>query len=550
MSLHPRPLPPVPEATARVAQRAFRRGNPYLTLRDRLGAIFVDADFLSLYGHRGAPATSPAVLALVTVLQYMEHLTDIQAADAVRSRVDWKYLLGLPLEDDGFDASTLSEFRARLVEGGAVDSLLDRVLARLQEDGLLRTRGRARTDSTRVLASVALLNRLELVGETMRHALNSLADHAPAWLRAHSDPAWVDRYGPRLAASRLPAKPTERDTLFRQIGQDGFALLAAVDAPETPRTVQEDQGIDVLRQVWAQQYRQSDDGPRLRPGPELDPAATLVRSPYDPEARWSVKRETEWTGYTVHLTETCEPQAVRLITAVETTPATVPDERALDPIQAQLARRGLLPARHLLDAGYLTGPELVRRQRDQRVTLVGPMPPDTSWQARAGAGYAAAAFTLDWESQVATCPAGKRSSTWRPKTSERGQPVIEVHFRMADCGPCPVRLQCTRADRRSLKLRPRAEHEAIQGARARQQTTAFKQEYAKRAGIEGTISQAVRRSGLRRTRYRGIAKTHLQHVATALALNLTRLALWFEGTPDQPPRRSPFARLMATPACP
>jgi transposase len=489
------------------------------------------------------------MLTLVTILQYMEHLTDAQAADAVRSRVDWKYLLGLRLDDEGFDASVLSEFRTRLVAAGVVDLLLDRLLVQLAEQGTIRARGRARTDSTRVLAAVALLNQVELVGETMRHALDRLAVGAPDWLRAHSDPAWVERYGPRIAAARLPAKATEREALFLQIGRDGFALLAAVDAPDTPPQVQEEEAVLVLRQVWAQQYLPGDDGPRRRPGTAGDPAATLIRTPHDPEARWSVRRDTEWTGYGVHLTETCDADAPRLITAVETTAATTPDAQLLAAIHAQLARRRLLPGRHVVDAGYLTGTELVSSQRTHGVALVGPIAMDRSWQARAETGYEAAAFAVDWDAQQVTCPQGKRSGSWQAAT-EAGQAVIRVHFRASDCGPCPAKARCTRAGRRSLKLRPREEQQAIQAARERQRSAAFAQEYAVRAGIEGTISQAVRRCGLRRARYRGTAKIHLQHVLTAMALNLTRLAVWLSASPPRPPRHSPFTRLMAAATCP
>lgn len=549
MALHPRPLPPVPDETARVARRAFRRGNPYLTLRDRLGPVFRDTDFLSIYGHRGHPATSPALLMLVTIMQYMEHLSDVQAADAVRSRVDWKYLLGLRLDDDGFDASVLSEFRTRLVANDAVESLLDRLLERLKDEGVLRERGQARTDSTRVLAAVGLLNRLELVGETMRHAVNSLAEIAPAWLRPRSDPAWVDRYGPRIAASRLPAKAGEREALLLQTGRDGFTLLAAIDAPDTPEPVRQAEAVRILRQVWAQQYIMGDDGPRPRPGVEGEPASVAIRTPYDPDARWSVKRETEWTGYTVHLTETCDADAPRLVTAVQTCAATTPDNHMVSQVHAELVARALLPARHIVDGGYINGTELVASTAAYAVTLLGPMPPDTSWQARAGQGYDTAAFAVDWDAKQVTCPQGKQSGSWS-EAIERGTAVIRVHFRESDCLSCPAREACTRGRRRGIKLRHREEYQAIQAARERHGTESFARTYAVRAGIEGTISQAVRRCGMRRTRYRGMAKVHLDHVVTAMALNMVRLAAWFRAAPPRPPRQSSFVRLMAVPTCP
>jgi transposase len=548
MSLHPHPLPPVPADTAAIARRVFRKGNIYLTLRDQLGPLFDDTDFLPIYGHAGPSATSPALLSLVTIMQYMEQLTDEQAADAVRSRLDWKYCLGLPLDDSGFDATVLVDFRARLVARGSQELLLDRLVARLREHGLLRAGGRQRTDSTHVLAAIRVLNRLELVGETMRHALNRLAVVAPDWLLAASDPAWLERYAARIAGARLPRTQAERDRLIRQIGQDGFALLAAVAAPDTPRLVSEEQAMVILRRVWAQQYELGDDGPRFRPGTTVDAAADQIRSPYDPEARWSVKRETEWTGYKVHLSETCDAARPRLITAVQTTVATTSDEVVVERIHATLAQREVLPDRHLMDAGYVTGTDLVAGARTYRITIVGPVRANTSWQARAGGGYSSTAFTIDWDAEEATCPQGKRSATWRMVVSRTGRQAIQIHFRQADCRACPVRAQCTTGSRRSLTVLPQAEQEALVRARQEQETAAFAAEYAMRAGIEGTIAQGTRRSGLRRARYRGLAKTQLQHVITAAALDLIRAAAWLTEQPIRSTRTSAYAHLMAAAA--
>jgi transposase len=192
MSLRPEPIGPVPEETARIARAAFRRGNVYLRLRDELGTIYADEAFASLFSTQGQPAEAPWRLALVTVLQFAEGLSDRQAAAAVRSRIDWKYLLGLDLEDPGFDYSILSEFRARLIAGQAEFVLLESLLQRVETLGLLKRRGRQRTDSTHVLAAVRTLNRLERVGETLRAALNAVAVVAPDWLRAQAPPEWCD----------------------------------------------------------------------------------------------------------------------------------------------------------------------------------------------------------------------------------------------------------------------------------------------------------------------------------------------------------------------
>ena len=180
MSLCPQPLAPVPDQTARVAHAAFPKGNPYLTLRETLGAIFQDDNFMDLYAHDGQPGVSPWRLALVTIMQFRENLADRQAAEAVRARIDWKYLLGLELTDPGFDFSVLSEFRDRLLAGEAAERLLEPLLARCRALGLLKARGQQRTDATHVLAAIRTLHRLELVAETLRATLNELATVAPA----------------------------------------------------------------------------------------------------------------------------------------------------------------------------------------------------------------------------------------------------------------------------------------------------------------------------------------------------------------------------------
>src|SRR3954468_17890077 len=228
VSLKPRPVPDVPELTARVARAAFPKGNPYLRLRDELGPVFRDADFADLYPRRGQPALPPGKLALVTVLQFAEDLSDRQAADAVRGRIDWKYALGLELDDPGFHFSALSDFRGRLTAAGAQRLLLDEMLEACQYRGLLKARSRQRTDSTHVLAATRDLNRLELVGETLRATLNALAAVAPEWLLRQTPPEWFERYAARVEETRLPKGQEVRYAHAEVIGGDGYHLLEAL----------------------------------------------------------------------------------------------------------------------------------------------------------------------------------------------------------------------------------------------------------------------------------------------------------------------------------
>ena len=217
-----RPLmeyPVIPADTARVATAIFPEGNRLMRIRDTLGPLFQTADFAPLFPALGRPALDPARLALVTVLQFLEGLSDRQAADNVRRGIDWKYALALPLEDPGFDASVLSEFRTRLITGHAESVLFDTLLTRLQARGLLKARGRQRTDSTPVLAAIRTFKRLTGVGETLRYALNDLATVAPDWLQRQITPDWFDRYGHRLEDYRLPSTQEDRQLLAVTMGK-------------------------------------------------------------------------------------------------------------------------------------------------------------------------------------------------------------------------------------------------------------------------------------------------------------------------------------------
>jgi len=545
VSLNPQTFDCIPQETARVARAAFPKGNVYMRMRDEFGALCSDQAFAALFPRRGQPAAAPGCLALVTVMQFAEGLSDRQAADAVRSRIDWKYALALELTDPGFDASVLSEFRGRLIAGNAEQALFETLLTRFREAGLLKPRGRQRTDSTHVLAAIHTLNRLECVGETLRHALNALAVVAPDWLRGHVPAEWSDRYGRRFEDYRLPPGRPERYALAETIGTDGFQLLTTISDPATPHWLREVPAVEVLRRVWVQQFYAPDGPVRWRAAEDLPPSARLICSPYDAEARYSQKRSTEWTGYKVHLTETCQDDLPHLITDVQTTPAPAADFDLPPKIQADLAARELLPSEHIVDAGYVTADHLVTSQKTHGLALVGPVNPGTSWQAKAQQGFDVATFVIDWDAQMATCPRGKTSVLWMPGQDRHAHPVVNIRFARADCCACAVRAQCTHSPSqpRMLTVRPREQHEALQAARQRQTTDEFKATYALRAGIEGTISQGVRVGDLRRSRYLGLAKTHLQHLVTAAAMNLLRVAAWLAEVPRAQTRQSPFGAL-------
>jgi transposase len=590
MCVHPVAWPePDPQIAGMIAAKyPGKRPRPLaVQVRDRLGQWLADEEFAVAFGIRGRPGWSPSRLALVTVLQRVEKLTDRQAAEAVRTRIDWQYLLGLPLDDPGFDHTVLAEFRGKVAEAGLEQVALDALLARLAADGLIKAGGKQRTDSTHVVAAVAALNRLELAGESLRAALEALAAAHPDWLAQRICVAdWTRRYGTPMTSWRSPQSEARRDELAIAYARDGYALLEAVYDPSSPGWLRELPAVDVLRRVLLQNYTRTITAggreviKRREKEPEgdgLPPGHARIASPYDTDARWGVKREEFWLGYKLHVTETCDDPpsctcgparaagqaaagsagedaqdrghdtgcarltAPNLITHVATTDATVTDHQMTTAICEDLAGKNLAPGRSYLDSGYLSAAVVVSALTTWGIALIGPLLADTSAQARAGGGYARADFAVDYDAKTVTCPRGKTSASWSPCT-QRGKDAIVATFSGADCGTCPARGLCTTGKRRQLSLLPRDLAEAQAAARAAEKTIPFQADYARRAGVEGTMHQATSH-GARRARYRGLPKTRLDHVYMAIALNLLRLEAYWTGTPLDRRRTSHLARL-------
>ncbi len=583
----PEPDPQIAAAIA--AKYRGKRPRPLaVQVRDRLGQWLDDEQFAAAFGVRGRPGWPPSRLALVTVLQRAENLTDRQAAEAARTRVDWQYLLGLPLDDPGFDHTVLAEFRARVAAAGLEQAALDALLARLTADGLVKAGGKQRTDSTHVVAAVAALNRLELAGEAVRAAVEALAAAHPDWLAQRicvSD--WARRYGTPMTSWRPPASEARRKELAIAYARDGYALLEAVYDSSAPAWLREIPAVGVLRRVLVQNYARiiTEDGREVirrrekePDGDGLPPGHLRIASPYDTDARWGVKREEFWLGYKLHVSETCDdpppctcqaaaaagaapgtagagagaqdrrhdrdcPQPVfpNLITHVVTTDATVTDNQMTSAIHGDLTAKSLAPGRHYLDSGYLSAAALVAALTTWGIALIGPLLADTSAQARAGTGYARADFAVDYDTRTVTCPQGNASASWSP-CAQRGKDAVVATFSASDCGPCPARGQCTTGKRRQLTLLPRDLAEAQAAARAAEKDIPFQADYARRAGVEGTMHQAASH-GARRARYRGLPKTRLDHTYMACALNLLRLEAFWNGTPLDRQRTSHLARL-------
>ena len=425
MCVQPAPWPePDPQIAAAIAAKyPGKRPRPLaVQVRDRLGQWLGDEEFAAAFGIRGRPGWSPSRLALVTVLQRVEDLADRQAAEAVRTRIDWQYLLGLPLEDPGFDHTVLAEFRGRVADGGLEQVALDALLVRLAAGGLVKAGGKQRTDSTHVVAAVAALNRLQLAGEAVRAVLEALTAAHPDWVAQRiCVPDFARRYGTPMTSWRPPQSEARRRELAIAYARDGYALLEAVYHPSSPGWLRELPAVDVLRRVLLQNYTRtitSDGREVIRrresepDGDGLPPGHARIASPYDLDARWGVKREEFWLGYKLHITETCDDApactcrpaaagspgapdrghdkgcahltAPNLVTHVATTDATVTDNQMTSVIHGNLAGKNLAPGRHYLDSGYLSAALVVSALTTWGIALIGPLLADTSAQARAG----------------------------------------------------------------------------------------------------------------------------------------------------------------------
>jgi Transposase DDE domain/Transposase domain (DUF772) len=524
-----------------------------MRVRDALGPLFADTDFAvgplaGMFPDLGQPGLSPALLLMVVILQFRHNLCDREAAVAVADRISWKYALSLELDDPGFDHSVLSEFRSRLAVNGRADAVFDLMLTQLKDAGLVRSGGRQRTDATEVLGCVRRLNRIETCGESLRAALEEIAAISPEFVVPLLKEGWDQRYGRKVETSRLLGRKNgSARTLAERIGADGQELLSAIDADPAAAWMNDLPRVLTLRTVWDQQYTPTRTGRlRLKDAKELPAAAERIHSPHDTEVRYSAKGrpgeqpDTEWVGTKCHLSESCDEDLPNLITDVHTTPATDPDVSATTDIQDKLISRGIAPAEHLMDAGYPSA-ENFAASATRGITLVAPVVTVTGCDAKKGT-FTPAEFSIDWDAGQARCPAGALSRSMRPDA--RG--LVTFRFRVRDCRPCPLRQQCTRAadpDRaRSITIHPQPVHEARMNAHRSQRGqdgADWAKVYNIRAGVEGTISQAVRGPDLRHSRYRGILKAHVQNVMIGMALNITRLGTHYANaeTPARCPTR-------------
>lgn len=529
----------VPVDTAHVGRMILPETNLYRQIGDQFDALFPSEDeYAAMYAPDGRGAISPLLLSLVTVFQMMEKASDRVAAEMVVSRIDWKYALHLPLGYQGFHFTDLSAFRLRLLENQQERILFDQLLCKLQAMGLLKGRGKVRSDSTHVLALVERLGQFELVTESIRMALAALHAQASAWVAHHLPAPFQEHYGQRLNIYGL--SQTQVRAQLIQAGSDGHWLLRQLDQSAPAEICQLPQ-VQILRQVLAQQFPQ---GPGQPPAAKRPAGKTVIESPHEPEARAGSKRDKHWQGYKAQLTETCDADRPPLIVDVEPTNALDQDSPQLPAIQQRLEQSGLRPAEQYVDQAYISAEHLAESAQ-RGIALLGPPPQDT----HPDTGFRQSTFQVDEAAQQVYCPQGQTSALWHPvaATAQRAAHIL-VRFPAHVCQACPAFGVCTRSRRgRSLELH--ADRARLIQYRQLAQTEEFRQKLHIRAGVEATFSELVRKYGFRFARYRGLARLRLQLLFTAVAANLARLVRWWNRQAEEeghapPPVFSSFSILV------
>jgi len=514
----------MPEETGRIGKRIMEEHDPYRLIGDQLFEKWKEEEFADLYSSEGKPGFSPVILAFVSVFQFMERLADRQAAQALRMRLDWKYALHLPLEDAGFDFSVLSEFRDRLIEGQAEKRVFEKLVAEIRALGLIKERGKQRSDSIAMLVKVRRLSRIEMVVETLRLAVVALVAANREWCEEIIPPSWEDKYGERFVRQRYSEQ--EWKEYEANIGNDGEWLLNRLNDGGAPAELQDLPAVQICRTVWAQQFRNT-QGQMVYQDLKKYDGHTQIQTPHDPEARYSRKRKFEWLGDKVQVTETEDEGYPHIITDMVGTNSNQTDYEELSLIQDRLIERHCQPGEHYVDAGYMSGPNLAH-SRDLEIDLIGPLPEVVTPQELLPDGITQAQFQIDPEKKISTCPQGHQAQ--HPSLTEN---TWSFHFPQKVCAACPLRARCcTGQGGRTVGMN--IHYDLVQTARTRQKTEAFKKDYHQhRSGVEGSLSALVRGHGLRVSRYIGQKKRNVQAIFTGCAANLKRTAHWLSGKRPQ-----------------
>lgn len=501
----------IPEEIRLWGEYHLELDNPYRIIGDLMFDFIPEAELTCMYSNLGRPSINPIILSLVTIFQYLEDIPDRTAALLVKTRLDWKYALHLPLDDAGFHYSDLCNFRQRLLAHGKDSLIFDQLLKKISSLGFLHKRGYQRTDSTHVLAVVRHLSRLENLSEGLRVALQAI-EKADAVFYQHKLPSLYKEHWSK-PLSDYQMTDDERKKELERLGKDIHWLLdflstnrqSFLSLPE----------VEVLDTLFSQHFT-IHNKKEVVIKQKATTGKEKIQTPHDPEARYSTKRDKSWTGYKVHVTETAnEKGEVNFVTDITTTNACERDSETLQQIQQNLEERSLKPEQQFVDKGYTTGDNLADSVEND-ISLMGEVS-----ELNNDGLFTADEFTIDYQAKTATCPAGCTSCSWRHFESGKHEGEIEISFGQ-QCQDCSLKEKCTQS-KDGRKLRLHRHYQLLKARRQECRADDFKRAMKRRPPVEGTISEMVRAHGLRKSRYRGLVKTQLQNLMKGAALNIKRL---------------------------
>ena len=485
----------------------------------------------------GRPAIEPVVLLGVLIFQFLERVPDRQAAELVKYHLGWKLALNLKLSYQGFHFTNLSNFRDRLIASGKSDLAFNGLLDALSKEGFVFKGVKQRLDSTHVLGAVALLSALECIRETLRLALEELQGA----LNGEELPDFWSLLWERYVENKLDYKSAAEvlKSKQRQAGDDCLRLLHWLEPMRTQ--LRQGRYVLLLREVFAQQYELKTPG---QPEPVKEHATGVVQNPHDPQAQWSAKgkgkHKKSWVGYKVQVAETVpeknDQSSPSFITSIVTQKATESDTAGLEQTLKTQAKTQVASAGELyVDGAYVCGARLAQAQKEGW-QLVGPAQA-SPYQQELAPGYRLEDFQINLAQRQARCPAGVLSKQCS-RIYDKSRNTVFYRFEWTThCHGCKLRAHCL-SDSAPHRIIAVGEHyQLLEQRRKEQKTEQFKERMHQRNGIEGTISELARAHGLRRSRYRGLAKVAFQNFFIGTACNVKRwlqVALETKTAPDTP----------------
>ena len=490
--------------------------SPMKIFSEEIYPLFKDEDFKDMYSSKGRNGISPAFLAMVTLLQFRESLSDVEAQNACNMRIDWKIALRKPLEEKiEFDPSTLCYFRRRLKENEALSLIFDKMVQLAKEKGFIKKKTNQRVDATHVIAHVNRISTTDLLFRTVKCVVEELATKNPELYEREVPEDVKERYENDFSSFGMSKE--KRATKQAEIVEDGLCLAAICDRlsdSERSAYVQ----LPIMEKIFEENIviRKKEVGSKIFiEVDEVERPKQTIFNPRDPEVKMGIKGKTSWVGSKCHIVETSE-EGTNIITDMIYQPANQNDNKILDKLEANNERTGIDAGKLFCDSNYVSGESIAEYEVNGK-KLMGYLQGESTVKPE---GFRVTDFRIDMEKRIAVCPAGHATSDF----AEHSDDGIDIRFDKQKCQSCPYFDKCVGTGKeKKRRLHVTKYHKYIQERRNDQKTHEFRSQMKVRARVEGTISEAVRFHGLRFKKYKGAVGDALQFYMTGAAINLKRI---------------------------